>query len=118
MNPQSIISGLLHKRFRQYQDAFIGLYGIDPMAKTKEDAVVTARCVIANELRAEGWRVNAIAAVLHKDHSTIHHYINKYEDYFSIPCYRNERDVIAHIREAVGEIDKWDGQSPEESVTG
>ena len=61
--------------------------------KERTFELTVLRCMVANKLREEGYKLSDIGTVMRYDHSTVSFYLSKKADFFALPL-MYEREVM------------------------
>ena len=88
----------IKKRASELFDAMSELIGIDVLSPTRKREAVTARIMVAHQLRLEGVMASDIGRLLGKDHSTIDYYSKRMEILLTAPSYGAEREIWAKFQ--------------------
>ena len=64
----------------------------EKLRKERTFELTVLRCMVANKLREEGYKITDIGTVMRYDHSTVSFYLSKKADFFALPL-MYEREV-------------------------
>ena len=91
----------IRKRADELCKVMSELIGFDVLSPTRKREAVTARVMVAHQLRREGVMASDIGRLLGKDHSTIDFYSKKMEVLLTSPGYEAEREIWARFQTRV-----------------
>ena len=82
-------------------DAMETVSGYDPVEESRKRIVVSCRMMVAYALLLEGWTEHDVGIALGWDHSTIHHYRNRFMEMLTTPGYDAEMEIWRKFKTAI-----------------
>lgn len=93
MNEPVLIPKALYNACDKYREALFAVSGYDPMTAKRNRVYVCSRIMLAYKLLEDGYTETQVGTVIGKEHSTVHFYKTRMEDFLKFKAYSAERSI-------------------------